>query len=227
MLKTIFDFFIKRYSLLKSDKFYFYSCIIFLLLGSLHIAYYFQDTTIRQPVVRCVFCYVIALVVFLFSRKGFAIVLLLFAFTLMYWNTFYNYTSFLFLILSVHLYPELKQKVIPVYALNGFIAFAVKGYAVYAVGIHALYCVFFYLCVKYTIQPKLPPKLILEKDERNILAELAKGKLQKEIELFSQNTITAKLRKARERNLCNTTQELLHRFIAENQSQNNHNDNRS
>ena len=54
----------------------------------------------------------------------------------------------------------------------------------------------------------------LTDDERKILDEMVAGKLQKEIDLFSPQTITAKIKSARERNLCETTAELLSKYCA-------------
>ena len=61
-----------------------------------------------------------------------------------------------------------------------------------------------------------PDRLNLTDDEKAILKELLAGKKQKEIELFSQPTITAKLKNARERNMVETTPELLAKFAGEN-----------
>ena len=60
-----------------------------------------------------------------------------------------------------------------------------------------------------------PSTLNLTDDERKILDELLAGKMQKEIDLFSPQTITAKIKSARERNLCDTTPELLTMYSAE------------
>lgn len=54
--------------------------------------------------------------------------------------------------------------------------------------------------------------LNLEPDEEKIISELAKGKLQKEIDLFSHVTISKKLKEARERNNCISTDELVTKY---------------
>ena len=41
------------------------------------------------------------------------------------------------------------------------------------------------------------------------------GKQQKEIDLYSQQTISAKMKSARERNLCETTEELMAKYAKE------------
>lgn len=52
-------------------------------------------------------------------------------------------------------------------------------------------------------------KLDLTNDEILILEEMCEGRLQKEISKFSQNTVTNKLKQARERNNIKTTDELI------------------
>ncbi len=70
-----------------------------------------------------------------------------------------------------------------------------------------------YYSLKFLIKPSLlKRKLDLTVDETSILEELSNGKQQKEIEQFSQNTVSRKLKKARERNGVATTDELIKRF---------------
>lgn len=70
--------------------------------------------------------------------------------------------------------------------------------------------------MNYVFSINKPTALNLTDDEKLILTELAKGKLQKEIGLFSEQTITHKVKSARERNLCNSTGELVEKFKQEN-----------
>ena len=51
--------------------------------------------------------------------------------------------------------------------------------------------------------------------KKHILEELAKGKLQKQIDFYSQQTISGKLKNARERNLIETTPDLVQKFKIE------------
>ena len=66
--------------------------------------------------------------------------------------------------------------------------------------------------LQYVFKVNKPNKLNLTEDEKKILDELAKGKIQKEIDLFSQQTISQKIKNARERNMCETTGELVEKF---------------
>ena len=70
----------------------------------------------------------------------------------------------------------------------------------------------FYPKMGYVFAIHKPETLNLTEDERKILEELAKGKLQKEIDLYSQQTISAKLKHARERNMIDTTADLIIKF---------------
>ena len=74
----------------------------------------------------------------------------------------------------------------------------------------------FYFCAKFVFDSAKPKALLLTDDERAVLREMAGGKLQKQIDLFSQNTITKLLKNAMERNLCKTKAELLHKYLQEN-----------
>ena len=67
--------------------------------------------------------------------------------------------------------------------------------------------------LKRTRTAKTQETLDLTKDERIVLEELAKGKLQKQIGQFSQNTVTKLLKSAQERNHCKSKQELISRYL--------------
>ena len=204
----------KRYQILKSDKGFFSIFLLFLLLSAFHIAYSFY-TDHNQCFIRCSFCLGIAIASFLFSRVGFSVTLLAYAYTLIYFNTFFNYTSFFCLIIAVHCTPKIKAQALLFYAIDVFVVFAYRQIALLAVGIHFLNCVFYYLATDLFLRFETKTTLLLTDDERLVLAELAEGKLQKQIEAFSPNTITKLLKNAMERNRCKTKTELLHRYIKE------------
>lgn len=65
---------------------------------------------------------------------------------------------------------------------------------------------FFYLIYFFINRPKV---LELEEDEELIIKELAKGKLQKEITLYSKNIIKEKIDHAKIRNHIMSTDELV------------------
>ena len=205
----------KRYEILKSDKVLFLIFLIHLLLVFFHFAYSFYAST-WQSYLRGGFCFLIAVSTFFFLRKGFSISILLYAYVLLYFNNFFNYTSFLFVLFAIYCTPKLQKYAVILYALNVFVAFAARNLAILTLGIHGLNCFLFYTCAKYLFAAITPATLLLTEDERIVLQELAKGKLQKEIQQFSENRVTQILKNAMSRNRCKTKTELLHKFIKEN-----------
>lgn len=88
-----------------------------------------------------------------------------------------------------------------------------KGMEISHITITLIYIIFFW-GVYVLIQGKhadVQP-LDLKPDEELILSELAKGKMQKELECFSHVTISKKLKDARERNNCISTDELVTKY---------------
>jgi len=205
----------KRIEIIKSDRVLYSIFLIHLLLTFFHIAYSFYSEH-QQAYVRGAFCLLIAISTFIFLRKGFAISILLYACVLLYFNNFFNYTSFLFVLFAIYCMPKIQKHALILYALNVFIALAMKKSAILTLGIHALNCFLFYTCAKYLFAAIAPTTLMLTDDERIVLDELAKGKLQKQIEQFSPNTVTKLLKNAMERNRCKTKAELLHKYHREN-----------
>ena len=101
------------------------------------------------------------------------------------------------------------------YAVNLLIALSIKHYAILTLGIHGLNCILFYICARALFAAVPQKTLLLTDDERLVLSELAEGKLQKQIDAFSPNTVTKLIKNATERNQCKTKTELLHKFIKE------------
>lgn len=188
--------------------------MIHLLLVFFHCAYSFF-TDYWQCYVRAGFCFLIALSTFLFLRKGFAITIAIYAYVLLYFNRFFNYTSFLFVLFAIYSYPKIEKPALVLYALNLFVAFAVKQYAILTLGINGLNCILFYTLAKYLFATRVQSVLLLTDDERIVLEALASGKLQKEIKDFSENRVTQILKNAMLRNGCKSKAELQQKYIAE------------
>ena len=205
----------KKFQILKSDRVLFSIFLIHLLLVFFHIAYSFY-TDYWQCYVRAAFCLFIALATFFFLRKGFSLSILLYAYVLLYFNNFYNYTSFLFVLFAIYCTPRMQKPALIFYALNVFTALAFRGNEILTLGIHAMNCFLFYTCAKYLFATITPVTLMLTDDERLVLSQLAEGKYQKEVEPFSQNQVTQILKNAMNRNMCKTKQELLNKYIKEN-----------
>lgn len=210
----------KRIQIIKSDKVLFSIFLIHVLLAFFHFMYSFYSEH-NQCFVRCVFCLLIAASTFFFLRKGFSISILIYACVLLYFNNFFNYTSFLFVLFAIYCNPKITQGAFILYAINLCIALTMKHCEILTLAIHSLNCFLFYACAKYLFAAVFPSTLLLTDDERNVLQELAAGKLQKQIDIFSQNTITKLIKNAMERNFCKTKAELIHKFMQESQFNSN------
>ena len=204
----------KKCQIIKSDRVLFSVIIIHLLLVFFHCAYSFF-TDYWQCYVRAGFCFLIAASTFLFLRKGFSITIALYAYVLLYFNRFFNYTSFLFVLFAIYSYPKIEKPALVLYALNLFISFAIKQYAILTLGINGLNCILFYTLAKYLFATKVQSILLLTDDERIVLEELAGGKLQKEITEFTENRVTQIIKNAMSRNMCKSKAELLQKYIKE------------
>lgn len=205
----------KRVQVVNSDKVLLSIILIHLLLAFFHLAYSFYSEH-YQCYIRCGFCVLIATSSFFFLRRGFSFSILAYGLVLLYFNNFFNYTSFLFVLFAIYCTPRIQKPALILYALNVFIALAIKRCEIMTLGIHGMNCFLFYTCAKYLFAAITPSTLLLTDDERNVIHEMATGKLQKEIDLFSQNTITKLLKNAMERNLCKTKAELIHKYLKEN-----------
>lgn len=157
----------------------------------------------------------IAASTFLFLRKGFAVTIAIYAYVLLYFNRFFNYTSFLFVLFAIYSYQKIEKPALVLYALNLFISFAIKNYSILTLGINGLNCILFYTLAKYLFATKVQSVLLLTDDERIVLEELASGKLQKEIKQFTENQVTQIIKNAVSRNLCKSKAELLQKYIKE------------
>lgn len=204
-----------RIELLKNDKELAKIFLLHLLLIALHIYEDYVGTIEYHWYLRAGGCAVISLMIFIFGRKGLGYGHLIFACTLIYINNFYNYATIFFVLLAIGANPRLKNIASLIYLVNVIISFTLKRLGIVPFLIHVVYCQLLDTDIKYVFKIHIPDKLNLTDDERKILDELLSGKMQKEIELFSQQTITAKIKNARERNLIETTSELLSMYSAE------------
>ena len=120
------------------------------------------------------------------------------------------------MLIAIGANPKLKKVAHWIYIVNVVISFSLKRLDIIAFLIHVVYVYMFQIKMNYVFAIHKPTALNLTEDEKAILTELAKGKLQKEIVLFSEQTITHKLKNARERNMCSSTGELVEKFRQEN-----------
>ena len=208
----------KQIELLKVDDFLFKIFILHLALVFLHLYYSFYAAEKIQAYIRGGSCLFIAIMAFCFQRKGLAASMIIFSCILLYINRFFNYTSFFFLLFAIYCMPNFQKPAIFLYVINCFIALTIRHMQVPTIGIHTVNCILIYFYVHYIFKPKIPQKLVLTDAEREILQALKEGKQQKEIDSYSPNTITRKIKDAMERNLCKTKAELLQKYIEETQS---------
>lgn len=158
-------------------------------------------------------CLLVSLLVLFFKRKGLSYGLFIYACILVYINSFHNYGSIFLVLIAICVNLKMKTAFLILYGINTAIAFSLQDLMVMSAVIHAIYLMLAFLCMNYVSSMTPKSSLVLTEDEKEILSELKKGKMQKEITTFSQQTITAKLKKARERNNCLSTSDLLGKFI--------------
>jgi len=164
-------------------------------------------------------CALISVLIFFLGRTGLAYGLFIFSCTLVYINNFYNYATIFFMYIAIGANPKLRKAAPWIYILNVIISYKLKNLDIIAFCIHCVYTVMFGIKINYVFIPNKPEVLNLTEDEKIILNELAKGKLQKQIEGYHQNTVTKYLRNAMERNMCKSKTELLQKYMATIKSQ--------
>lgn len=215
-MRKLFTRLKQKYLLLINDKELLKIFLLHLLLIVLHFYEYKTSRIEYHWYLRAGGCGVIALFIFLFGRKGLAYGLLIFSCSLVYINNFYNYATIFFMLIAIGANPKLKKVAPWIYLVNVVISFSLKRLDIVAFLIHIVYIFMFQIKMNYVFAINKPDKLNLTDDKKAILSELAKGKLQKEIGLFSEQTITHKLKTARERNMLTSTGELVEKFKQEN-----------
>ena len=193
----------------KEDKHLLIILVLHLILAACHLTFNLFSDIQYHAEFRAAGCILIALFIFLFGRRGMSYAFLIYACSLIYLNTFYNYGTIFFLLIAYGAYPKIKWPAIIIYALNVFVSFSLKKLIPIAVLIHFIYLGLFVLITISIYKVKPSKTLKLKEDEIYILNELKAGKLQKEVERYSQQSVTAKLKNARERNMIETTSELL------------------
>lgn len=211
----MFKWFRNRIDLLKNDKQLLLIMLLHIVLIGLHVYEWKVGDIEYYWYLRAGGCGLIALGIFFFGRKGLAWSLMIFACTLVYINNFYNYATIFFMLVAMGADPKLKKVAPIVYLVNVFVAYTMKRLGITPFMIHLIYCVMFYTKINYVFAIHKPERLNLTDSERQILDLKLQGKQQKEIDLYSQQTISAKMKSARERNLCETTEELMAKYAKE------------
>lgn len=204
-----------RIDLLKNDPELAKIFFLHLLLIALHIYENYVGNIEYHWYLRAGGCRLIALGIFFFGRKGLSYALLAFSCVLIYINNFYNYATIFFMLIAIGANPKIKNIAPWIYLVNIVIAYTMKRLGIIPFLIHVTYIFMFQTKINYVFAIHKPEKLNLTDSERQILDLKLQGKQQKEIDLYSQQTISAKMKSARERNLCETTEELMAKYANE------------
>ena len=208
-----------RIELLRNDKDLALIMLLHIVLIGLHVYENYVGNIEYHWHLRAGGCGLIALCIFLFGRKGLSFALVVFSCALVYINNFYNYATIFFMLVAMGANPKIKKVAPWIYLFNVFISFSMKRLGITPFLIHIVYCVVFYTKVNYVFAVHKPEKLNLTDAERQIMDLKLQGKQQKEIDLYSQQTISAKMKSARERNLCETTEELMAKYAKEKENE--------
>ena len=214
-MRTLLEKLKQKVDLLKNDRPLSMLFFMHLLLIGLHVYENFVGNVEYHWYLRAGGCGLIALCIFFMGRKGLSYGLLVYSCVLVYINNFYNYATIFFMLIAIGANPKIKKVAPWIYLVNVVISFTLKRLGIIPFLIHVVYIFMFYTKTQYVFSVNKPSRLNLTDDERKILDELLAGKMQKEIDLYSAQTITAKIKNARERNLCESTSALLAKYAME------------
>lgn len=202
-------------SKLKSDRLLLKSIVCVFILSLCHWIQFYRSGFMIQPLIRAICASSYVLVAFIFGRKAWPCVLFVWAMSLVYFNRFCNYTSFIMILIAAGKRKKLLVPYILAYGVSVLISLYLYKDTYTHLLIHAGGCYFFYnvyMVIMQKLEPALKP-LELTQDEEIIIRQLAEGAEIKEIEGFSQNTIFSKLKDARLRNNCERNCNLVERYI--------------
>lgn len=201
---------------MERDKFITTTCILAGLISILFAAKVFQEEYVTATIIV-----IIANVLYIpgaltFGKKCF-----------IYWSTVYgilliflianyqstllnNYTALFPLIIAMLVKPKYKTPLFIVYLISVSAAFILTDVSILNYLIHITRSYWILYILDYYLNNKFERRqLELKPDEIKILNELNEKKLLKAVTCFSKNTITQKLKEARERNNIDTNAELL------------------
>lgn len=195
---------------LKSDKLQQLAYATAAVLLVCHIWQFFDSGYMIEPAIRVVLC-LAYLIGALFSRNFLYIYFTVFAYVIVYFNRFQNYTSFFILNFIVYKKSYSKKVIFSLYGLDVLASLLINHRSASHCIVHVLNCIFIYIMFNAVLKPEVTC-LDLTDDEEKIIIQLAAGVQQKAINDFSKNTITKKLNEAKERNDCISTAELIYRY---------------
>lgn len=193
------------------DKLLIESIILWAALIALHIQQYIASGHDYRPLMRVIATALYPIFIITGGRKG------LYWFFFCYGNmvavttTFQNYTAFLILTLFTLYVPSMKIPTLILYAVDIIIVATYRDKTPVHLAIHAINCTMIFQVINSLYKP-IRMKLHLTADEEIILKQLIEGKHQKEIDQYSQNTVTNKIKDAIRRNNLKNKEELIERY---------------
>lgn len=208
------DYLVNRAKDFKNDPIQYSACAVSIVLAIFHFLQLINLDYIYNPIVKLIFHALFPFGVFLFGRSGIYIQLFLYANIEQYFLPYNNFNGFFITLLFCKMYKKWLKFAVFFYITNASVTLALQGNKPIYVLIHFATCIFFYY-IYYAVNNKNIniEDFSITEDEEKILKELAKGKQQKEIDFFNKNTVTKKIRQAKERNHCLTNEELLLKYI--------------
>lgn len=204
-----------------ADKLQCGSALFSFIICAMHTYQFIDSGHMIEPFIRMVFYFLNPFIVFFCGRKVIKYLFLIFGFSVELFAQFHNYTAFIICVMFVFLKPKSKYIVFGLYIIDAIITCTLHDKSAIHLTIHFLNCAFLYFVFQFVVDyatkkiRRENAKLLLDHKERMILEQLAKGAKQKEIDGYTENTVSKKLKLMREKNFCKTNEELIMRFLSE------------
>lgn len=201
---------------LKDKKVFNIIVLAFFLIG-LHTWQFIKSGHDIRALINLVMCAVCIPSLLIWGLSALPYFLLVYCFIYLPFEEFDNYTSLFLLCSAISLKKKLRFCFIP-YVVEVITVYMMNNMEISHISISILYVIFFWeIYIHIQDRHADVEPLELKPEEEKILQELAKGKMQKEIEFYSHVTVSKKLKDARERNNCISTDELVTKFKSTNQ----------
>lgn len=203
----------KHFSLIFSDTQFSWIFAASILMTICHVYMLIDSEYQIEPLIRVCYCFVWFPMALIFGRKWMPFQFLLIAFSVLYFNKWLNPTSFLLVAAVTFWYPKYRVKLFVFYGAAVLVCLGIGNRNFAHMTLHCIYCLgvyFVLLGVKQSFRAQ--GCLVLTIDEKDILSQVANGKLKKEVTGYSKNTVTKKIQEAMDRNSCSTEGELVCRY---------------
>ncbi|MCQ2598436.1 MAG: hypothetical protein MJ181_11395 [Treponema sp.] len=194
-----------------------YTLILTILLIGLHTWQYIKSGHDPRALTNLIMCLLFIPSVLIWGMNCLSYFLLAYCFIYLPFEEFDNYTSLFLLCSAISLNKKLRFCFIP-YVIETITVYMMTNKQISHLSVSLLYILFFWQVYVYIQDRHADQKpLDLKPEEERILQELAKGKMQKEIDFYSHVTVCKKLKDAKERNNCISTDELVTKYKSTNQ----------